>query len=190
MQLCSTTFKDESDPARLEERSMLYAQIYAFIRLYMELDPNALFVRNVQDAGALELAALTNKVEVAQFLVMLHATYGRDVNAPNQKGHTLLHLMARKGDDCSDTLEALLAIKVFSSDGRTSQRLLRMDVLNEGKKTPLDVAVACVDLFSVGKDRTVYNRVISVFHNAIEEEAIQLVGEPSSLLSFLNMLYF
>ena len=189
MQLCSTTFKDESDPTRSEERSMLYAQIYAIIKLYMDLDPEALFVRNVQDAGALELAALTNKVVVTKYLVMLYTIYGRDVNAPNQRGHTLLHLLARKGDDCSDTIEMLLAMKVFSEDGTASQRLLRMDVLNEGKKTPLDVATACIDLFSCGKDRTLYTRVISIFHNAIEEEARQLVSDTQhrdSKLTFRN----
>ena len=48
MQLCSTTFKDESDPTRCEERMMLNAQIYALVKLYMDLDPEALFVRNSQ----------------------------------------------------------------------------------------------------------------------------------------------
>lgn len=189
MQLCSTTFKDESDPTRSGERSMLYAQIYAIIKLYMDLDPEALFVRNSQDAGALELAALTNKVVVSKYLLMLHTIYGRDVNAPNQRGHTLLHLLARKGDDCADAIEALLGVKVVSCDGSASQRLLRMDVLNEGKKTPLDVATACVDLFSCGKDRTLYTRVISIFHSAIEEEARQLVSDTqkrSSSLTFRN----
>jgi hypothetical protein len=64
-----------------------------------------------------------------------------------------------------------------------------MDVLNEGKKTPLDVATACVDLFSIGKDRTLYTRVISIFHSAIEEEALQLVADSeqeASTLTFLN----
>ena len=191
MQLCSTTFKDESDPTRSGERSMLYAQIYAIIKLYMDLDPEALFVRNSQDAGALELAALTNKVVVSKYLLMLHTIYGRDVNAPNQRGHTLLHLLARKGDDCADTVEALLGIKIVSCDGLTSQRLLRMDVLNEGKKTPLDVATACVELFSCGKDRALYTRVISIFHSAIEEEARQLVSDTQiqpkrSSLTFRN----
>jgi hypothetical protein len=176
MQLCSTTFKDESDPNRCNERNMLYAQIYSITKLYMDLDPEALFVRNTQDAGALELAALTNKVVVAKYLVMLHTIYGRDVNAPNQRGHTLLHLLARKGDDCADTLEALLAVRVVSEDKLESRRLLRMDVLNDGKKTPLDVATACVDLFSIGKDRTIFTKVIAIFHGAIEEEARQLVG--------------
>jgi hypothetical protein len=66
---------------------------------------------------------------VTKYLAMLHTIYGRDVNAPNLRGHTLLHLLARKGDDCADTIEALLAMHVVSEDGRTSQRLLRMDVL-------------------------------------------------------------
>jgi hypothetical protein len=48
MQLCSTTFKDESDPTRCEERMMLNAQIYALAKLYMDLDPEALFVHNSQ----------------------------------------------------------------------------------------------------------------------------------------------
>ena len=184
MQLCSTMFKDETDPTRTQERMMLNAQIYALAKLYMDLDPEALFVRNTQDAGALELAALTNKVVVAKYLVMLHTIYGRDVNAPNQRGHTLLHLLARKGDDCAETLEALLGLRVVSEDGLVSRPLLRMDVLNEGKKTPLDVATACVDLFSIGKDRTIFTRTIAIFHGAIEDEARRL--EESDTLSSLT----
>jgi hypothetical protein len=153
----------------------------------MDLDPEALFVRNTQDAGALELAALTNKVVVAKYLVMLHTIYGRDVNAPNQRGHTLLHLLARKGDDCAETLEALLGIRVVSEDGLVSRPLLRMDVLNEGKKTPLDVATACVDLFSIGKDRTIFTRTIAIFHGAIEDEAMRLEeSDTQSSLTFQN----
>ena len=141
-----------------------------------------------QDAGALELAALTNKVVVSKYLVMLHTIYGRDVNAPNKRGHTLLHLLARKGDDCAETLEALLNIRITSENGSRSHRLLRMDVLNEGKKTPLDVATACVDLFSTGKDRAIYSRVIAIFHNVIEEEAreLELEAEAQQQLTFQN----
>ena len=128
----------------------------------------------------MELAALTNKVVVSKYLSMLHTIYGRNVNAPNKRGHTLLHLVARKGDDCAETLESLLNIRLVSDDGSRSQRLFRMDVLNEGKKTPLDVATACVDLFSTGKDRAIYSRVIAIFHNAIEEEARELELETNS----------
>ncbi len=123
---------------------------------------------------------MTNKVVVSKYLSMLHTIYGRDVNAPNKRGHTLLHLLARKGDDCAETLEALLNINLVSQDGSRSHRLFRMDVLNEGKKTPLDVATACVDLFSTGKDRAIYSRVIAIFHNAIEEEARVLELESNS----------
>ncbi len=187
MQLCSTMFKDEADPTQIQERMMLNAQIYALAKLYMDLDPEALFVRNTQDAGALELAALTNKVVVAKYLVMLHTIYGRDVNAPNQRGHTLLHLLARKGDDCVQTLENLLAIRVVSEDGLVCRPLLRMDVLNEGKKTPLDVAMACVDLFSIGKDRTIFTHTIAIFHSTIEDEARRLEeSDTQSSLTFQN----
>lgn len=186
MQLCSTTFKDEDDPTRKKERHLLNAQIYALIKLYIDLDPEALFMRNTQEAGALELAALTNKVVVSKYLVMLHNIYGRDVNAKNDRGHTLLHLMARKGDDCVDALEALLKIRLVSEDGRYAKRLFRIDVLNDGKKTPLDVATACVDLFSTGKDRAIYTKVISTFHKTIEEEAQSLESSQPTYTTFLN----
>lgn len=142
--------------------------------MYISLDPEALFVRNSQDAGALDLAALTNKVCVSKYLAMLHALYGKDVNQKNNMGHTLLHLLARKGDESAETLESLLQIYLYSKNATDRTKLFRMDILNNGNKTPLDVAVACVDIFSSGKDRALYTMTLGVFHNAIQEDAMDL----------------
>lgn len=68
-------------------------------------------VVSFQDASALDYALLTNKIYVAKYLSMLYFLNGKDVNAKNDKGHTILHLAARRGDSCSQTLEELL--KVF-----------------------------------------------------------------------------
>ena len=180
MQLCSRS----TDSTRL-----LYGQINAFIRLYIENDPKLLFVRNAQGTNALELAGLTNKAEVALYLALLYGAYGRDVNEANAQGHTVLHLLARKGDDCADTLERLLDLR--RSDSGKSTRLLRLDVVNEGRKTPLDVALACKDIFSTGRERTIYTRVIQSFHDVIEQDAREIMSPDntatsSSQLSFRN----
>lgn len=162
MQLCCRKYA-QSDAESLKT---LHGQIRAFATLFCQHRPDLLFVRNTQDASALDLAALTDKTAVAVFLAQLYQKQCRDPNEANSQGHTVLHLLARKGDDCASTLEALLRLR----NGK-GQRLFRIDVVNNGRKTPLDVAVACADLFSTGKERTIYTRTITLFHDVIVEEA-------------------
>ena len=135
-----------------------------------------LFNRNSQEASSLELAALTNKAVVACWLALLHPCFGRDVNETNQLGHSVLHFLARKGDEASDTLQELLKLRTPSSISSSSTlfgtRLFRLDVVNGGAKTPLDVAVACeLNNSKDGSSDTQYKKVISYFHDSIVEEA-------------------
>jgi len=169
----------------------------AFIRLYLEFKPELLFVRNNEGSNALVLAALSNKTAVATYLALIYADLGRDPNEADAThgGHTVLHVMARKGDDCADTLEELLKLGRMednpsantsaapslsssssppSSSPPSSGRLLRLDVVNDGGKTPLDVATACREIFSTGSGRTIYTQVIQAFHDVIEEDAREI----------------
>ena len=77
-----------------------------------------------------------------------------------------------KGDDCSETLEALLSLKKISNP---TERLFRLDVVNHGHKTPLDVAVACSHMFSTGEERVIYTKTINIFHDVIIAEADSLM---------------
>ena len=113
-------------------------------------------------------SSLTDKKTVCEYLARTLEHHGYDPNAGNGQGHTVLHLLARKGDECSDTLEALLALRKSSN---TSERLFRIDVINRGHKTPLDVAVTCSEMFSTGENRTIYTNTINLFHDVIIEEA-------------------
>ena len=88
----------------------------------------------------------------------------------------MLHLLARKGDDCSETLEALLALRKKSNP---NQRLFQIDVVNQGHKTPLDVAVACSHLFSTGENRAIYTNTINLFHDVIIAEADSLMEDDN-----------
>ena len=170
---------------------VLIGQITAFIRLYLEFKPELLFVRNNEGSNALVLASLSNKTAVATYLALIYADLGRDPNEADAShgGHTVLHVMARKGDDCVDTLEELLQLRRMESNSSEdtnmstaasllcpapSGRLLRLDVVNDGGKTPLDVAVACREIFSTGSGRTIYTQVIQAFHDVIEEEAKEI----------------
>lgn len=118
------------------------------------------------------MAALNDKVNVAVFLARLLEGKGFDPNAPNDQGHTVLHLLARKGDECSLTLEALLAMRKKSNP---EDRLFRIDVVNQGHKTPLDVAVICSHRFATGKDRAIYTETINLFQEVIFDEAKNLL---------------
>lgn len=149
-------------------RKKVYCQIWAYIRLMSKHKPELLIHRNIQDASALDLASLTDKKTVCEYLARTLEHHGYDPNAGNGQGHTVLHLLARKGDECSDTLEALLALRKSSN---TSERLFRIDVINRGHKTPLDVAVTCSEMFSTGENRTIYTNTINLFHDVIIEEA-------------------
>ena len=139
-------------------------------------DKCLLFARNSQEASALELAALTNKSIIASWLALLYPSFGRDVNETNREGQSVLHLLARIGDEAADTLQALLSLRKHSSSTfptATSERIFRLDIVNNGAKTPLDVAVACADLYGStdGVSGIRYLRVISCFHEMIVEEA-------------------
>ena len=170
-QLCSRTPKVE------DEKRLLMGQIFAFIRIFLEQDPDSLFLRNKNGTNALEFAGITNKPQVSAYLALLYHFMGRDVNEPGAHNHTVLHIMARKGDDCAEALQQLLQLRVPG----LRRRLLRIDVVNQGRKTPLDVAMACADLFSTGKSRTIYTNVIELFHKAIQEEAEELETAGSQM---------
>lgn len=170
MQLCARRAHRHA-PDLEKQRRLQLAQINAFLRLYADRQPGLLAARNRAGTSALDLAALTGKTEAAAALALACAAAGSDPNAAPEGGggHTVLHLLARKGDDAADTLEALLGLR--REDG---SRLLRLDVVNAGRKTPLDVAVACRELFSVGPDRAVYDRTIAAFHAVIQEDAREM----------------
>ena len=71
------------------------------------VSPELLFQRNYHENTALELAALSNKAEVVRYLGLLHSALGtgsRDVNDTNSAGHSVLHLLARKGDHAGGTI--------------------------------------------------------------------------------------
>ena len=132
--------------------------------------PEMLFRRNYQEASALELAALSNKSDVVRYLGLLYAPFGRDVNEVNSDGHSVLHLLARKGDAAADALETLLAIRSASGE-----RLARLDVVNGGAKTPLDVANFCKQTY----EQTSYRRVLSLFHETIRDQVFELMSSAS-----------
>ena len=128
---------------------------------------------SLQNVSALDLASLSDNAPVATYLARLLESLGFDPNEPNKQGHTVLHLLARKGDDCSDTLERLLKMKKTSNP---KERLFRIDVINKGRKTPLDVAATCSHMFSTGKDRAVYTQTINHFQDVIIDEAEGLMN--------------
>lgn len=137
------------------------------------VSPELLFQRNYHENTALELAALSNKAEVVRYLGLLHSALGtgsRDVNDTNSAGHSVLHLLARKGDHAGDALEALLTLE---SGGK---RVARLDVVNEGSKTPLDVANCCRSSYT----QVSYHRVISLFHKTITDQVLELMSNTSS----------
>ena len=126
-----------------------------------------------QNVSALDLTALNDKSAASVYLARLLESHGYDPNRPNDHGHTVLHLLARKGDDCSSTLEALLCMR---KKDNPRERLFRIDVVNHGHKTPLDVAVICSHKYSTGKDRTIYTETINLFQDVIIDEANQIMS--------------
>jgi len=134
-------------------------------------NPKLLVHRNSQNVSALDLAALNDKTTVSVFLARLLESQGFDPNAPNDQGHTVLHLLARKGDECASTLEALLSM---IQENKNRERLFRIDVVNHGHKTPLDVAMVCSEMYSTGKDRAIYTETIKLFQDVIIDEANSL----------------
>ena len=94
-------------------------------------------------------------------------------------------MLARKGDDAADALEALLTLK---SEGK---RLLRLDVVNGGAKTPLDVAQCCQERYQ----DVSYRQVLSLFYQTIQHQVLELMsseeeglGEAGSAAANLDEL--
>lgn len=140
-----------------------------------EDDKCLLFARNSQEASALDLAALTNKYIITSWLALLYLPLGHDVNETNEQGQSVLHLLARIGDEAADTLQALLKLRSSSTTTSltTSGHIFRLDIVNGGGKTPLDVAVACTEFYGSkdGITGVEYRRVITHFYEMIMEEA-------------------
>lgn len=182
MQLCTRTPKDK------ESEELLSGQILAFIRLYVENDPSLLFVRNTTGLNALAIAGITNKRAVTHYLVRLYQAMDQDLNEQNAHGQTLLHLLARQGDSCSDTLELLLNLK---HSVMNETRLLRYDVVDQAQRTPLDEAMTSANIFSTGKTRRVFQETVRLFYDVIQEDAAQFVegshdDNHESTLTFRN----
>ncbi|XP_059083546.1 uncharacterized protein LOC131880845 [Tigriopus californicus] len=188
MQLCTRTPKDK------ESQELLSGQILAFIRLYVENDQSLLFVRNTTGLNALAIAGITNKRTVSHYLVRLYQAMDQDLNEQNAHGQTLLHLLARQGDSCSDTLDLLLNLKHSVMD---KTRLFRYDVVDQAQRTPLDEAMTSANIYSTGKSRRVFQETVRLFYDVIQEDAAQLVegsqdhnrttsSSSSSTLTFRN----
>jgi len=141
-------------------RALLHILAVILVTLSTKTTP-ILFTRNHQEASALDLTALSNKAEVVRYLALLYQPLGRDVNETNSAGHSVLHLLARKGDAAADALEALLGI-----------RQVRLDVVNSGAKTPLDVANYCTQSYP----DVSYTQVLSLFHQTISEQLLELMA--------------
>ena len=57
-----------------------------------------------------DYAIMSNDAKIAAFLVMMFDIFGQDVQGADSQGHTLLHMIARKGDVVAPTLETLLSL--------------------------------------------------------------------------------
>ena len=53
---------------------------------------------------------MANDARIAAFLAMMFDIFGQDVQGADSQGHTLLHMIARKGDVVAPTLETLLSL--------------------------------------------------------------------------------
>ena len=57
--------------------------------------------KNKSGITALDYATFTDKADVSKFLAELFYDLGEDLNCADDNGDTLLHLLARKGDEVS-----------------------------------------------------------------------------------------
>jgi hypothetical protein len=67
--------------------------------------------KNAIGSSALEYTAINNKPALARFLAEMFYAMGEDLTIPDKLGNTLLHLMARKGDEVAPTLKTLLDLR-------------------------------------------------------------------------------
>ncbi len=92
---------------------------------------------NKVGSSALDFTALTNKTVVTRFLAEIFYILGADLYAADSQGNTLLHILARKGDEVADTLEALLDLNL-----RDDCRKVYQSEIARNKKGELPIHIA------------------------------------------------
>ena len=120
-------------------------------RILSSPDPNVrrnITQKNGVGISALEKAAMNNKPVVADFLAEVFCTLGEDVLCQGQLGNTLIHALARKGDNVASVLESLLDLR-YNEDGTSGRsvstsedgRVYNTDnLINSKSETPLHMA--------------------------------------------------
>ena len=80
---------------------------------------NTIFARNKSDVIAFEIAAIKNNKLVACYLaeVMYNLKDNTNtalmaLNSPDSQGNTIIHMLARKGDESAEALKGLLDMKL------------------------------------------------------------------------------
>jgi len=132
--------------AQKQMNGQTLAQIYAVTkRLISHQDyqvKNTIFKHNSNQISAFEIAAITNNHMVATYLAEVMYNLIDDtneatttLNSRDTQGNTIIHLLARKGDQNTDTLNALLMMKL-----RDGSQLFQVNVPNTKKQLPIHIA--------------------------------------------------
>ena len=136
-------------------------------RILSSTDPNVrrnIIQKNSVGISALEKAAMHNKPVVAAFLTevwtgrfilfsqgyylsfsQVFCALGEDVLCKGKLGNSLIHALARKGDDVAPALESLLQLR-FNDARTTAEDGIRVynadNLINSKKETPLHMAAS------------------------------------------------
>lgn len=131
-----------------EDTPTVRAQVFAVAtRILREKDLSLrrnLVIKNGSGLSALDYTTVTNSLRISLFLAELLFSLGQNVLCPDPSGNTILHVMARKGDSVSATLNALLSLqfrdsgnsKVFSSRTANAKQLLPAHIASMSDKYP------------------------------------------------------
>ncbi|XP_071441898.1 uncharacterized protein [Hetaerina americana] len=112
-------------------------QLYALVERCKSL-PEVLWAKNKCELSALHMACVVEKYQplVVNYLAEAMVEVNADMNTVNQEGFTLIHLLCKEGDRCSEVLNQLLSMR--DSRGKPYFDINKYDY--EGR-SPLHLAI-------------------------------------------------
>jgi ankyrin repeat protein len=112
------------------------AQIFAIVsKLSAANKSSSLTAKNNDGLTTLDYAITSNNAQVAIFMAELFYVFGKDPNCLDKHGNSIIHFIARLGEDSADALPSMLKLRQVSG-----QRIFSSSIRNNHGQLPIHIA--------------------------------------------------
>lgn len=119
----------------------LRAQVFALLAFVLgecnQEGINMIIRKNQVGLSALDYATVANNAKIAAFLAKVFYIFGQDVLGRDSQGNSILHMMARKGDQVAPTLNTLISITY--RDHNNNGKVYPTNVKNNRHEMPIHI---------------------------------------------------